>query len=148
MSLGTFDAETADNLDDIEKQFAVKAVQQMEVYWGLLEKVKGSELRLTKFDDEIYEEVIKDFPEFEDTENVAQISENDLKSDVGKERWRAFFKKFEKRIEDYNFGTLLRKRADGKYDEEGTIFVLRLQFYAYEILRNRLGLNDWIHENK
>ncbi|GKT92357.1 DUF757 domain-containing protein [Colletotrichum tofieldiae] len=57
-----FNAQDADNLEDIEKQFAVKVVQHMETYWNILEKVKGSSLRLTKIDDEIYEHLQRDFP--------------------------------------------------------------------------------------
>lgn len=35
----SFDPENPDNLEDIEKQFAVKAVQQMSTYWSLLNAV-------------------------------------------------------------------------------------------------------------
>ncbi|KAG7827143.1 hypothetical protein KL920_004803 [Ogataea angusta] len=148
MSLNTFDAETADNLEDIEKQFAVKAVQQMETYWNLLQSIPGSKLKLTKYDDEIIEEVLKDFPEFASPEGVAKVSEDDMKSAGGKARWRNFLKKFEDKVQDYNFGTLLRSDASKEYDQHGTIFVVRLQFYAIEILRNRYGLNDWVCHKK
>lgn len=30
--------------------------------------------------------------------------------------------KYEKRVSDYNFGTLLRKNVDGDYTEENTMF--------------------------
>lgn len=53
---------------------------------------------------------------------------------------------YEKKVEDYNFGTLLRKSAATEYGEEETIFAVRMQFYAVEIARNRAGLNDWIYE--
>lgn len=65
---------------------------------------------------------------------------------------------------DYNFGSLVRADCEKDYSEENSIFgqspslesvsrlrgmiltlcwiVLRLQFYAFEILRNRKGLND------
>ena len=36
----------------------------METYWSILEKVKGSSLRLTKIDDDILAHLKKDFPEF------------------------------------------------------------------------------------
>jgi len=48
---------------------------------------------------------------------------------------------YEGKIEDYNFGTLLRIDCSKGYDEENTILVTRIQFYAVEIARNRRGLN-------
>lgn len=138
-------AENADNLEEIEMQFAVKAVQQAEVYWSLLEKVPGSQLRLTKHDDQIFEQLLEDFPEFKEKSAVAVISEDEMKSPLGKTKWREFCEKF-KDIEDYNFGTLLRLKADLEYDQDTTMFAVRIQFYGIEIARNRYGLNDWIHE--
>jgi len=139
-----FNPEEADNLEDIEKQFAVKVVQHMETYWAILEKVRGSTLRLTKMDDDIYEHLKTDFPEFDP---AAIIDEDEMKSKAGKERWRKLMMAYEKKIDDYNFGTMLRANAKAEYDQEGTIFVPRMQFYAIEIARNRNGLNDWIYEN-
>ncbi|CAK7901567.1 hypothetical protein CAAN1_11S03488 [[Candida] anglica] len=138
-----FDADNADNLEDIEKQFAVKAVAQAETYWGLLEKIPGSKLKLTKHDDDIVEQVLEAFPEFKEPKNVALINEGEMKSVSGKAKWRAFCEKFNE-IEDYNFGTLLRSSVSDYYTQEGTIFVVRIQFYAIELLRNKYGLNDWI----
>ncbi|KAJ9150441.1 hypothetical protein NKR23_g3740 [Pleurostoma richardsiae] len=138
-----FNAEEADNLEDIEKQFAVKAVQQMQTYWAILEKVKGSSLRLTKMDDDIYDHLMRDFPDFDPAE---PIDEEKMKSKEGKKRWREFMMAYEKKIEDYNFGTLVRKSPKDEYDQHTTIFVPRMQFYAIEIARNRKGLNDWIYE--
>lgn len=137
-----FDAENADNLEDIEKQFAVKAVMQAETYWGLLTKIPGSKLKLTKFDDDIFDTLLEDFPEYKDPENLKEISEEKMKNKEGKEKWRVFCEKF-KEIEDYNFGTLLRTKNTEEYTQHGTIFVVRIQFYAIEIARNRYGLNDW-----
>ncbi|KAK3485207.1 polysaccharide biosynthesis-domain-containing protein [Neurospora hispaniola] len=138
-----FDAENADNFEDIEKQFAVKAVQQMATYWAILEKVPGSKLRLTKMDDDIFEHLKRDFPEFDPAE---PINEDEMKSKTGKERWRTFMMAYDKKIDDYNFGTLLRASPKTEYGEKETIFVPRMQFYAVEIARNRAGLNDWIYE--
>lgn len=140
--MSKFDAESADNLEDIEKQFAVKAVAQAETYWGILEKVPGSKLKLTQHDDDIFETLLVDFPEFKEPANVAVIDEAKMKSPEGKRRWRAFCEKFNE-IDDYNFGTLLRTKASDFYTQEGTIFAVRIQFYAIEITRNRYGLNDW-----
>ncbi|KAL2268781.1 hypothetical protein VTJ83DRAFT_3627 [Remersonia thermophila] len=138
-----FDPETADNLEDIEKQFAVKVVQHMQTYWSILERVKGSSLRLTKIDDEIYDHLKRDFPEFDPAET---IDEDKMKSKEGKERWRNFMMAYEKRVDDYNFGTMLRANPKWEYGRDETIFVPRMQFYAVEIARNRLGLNDWVYE--
>ncbi|QPG75272.1 hypothetical protein FOA43_002623 [Brettanomyces nanus] len=143
-----FDAEKAENMQEIEQQFSVKAVDQLEAYWKLLGAIPGSKLRLTPFDEEIYDEFIKVFPEYKQTAKVCVISENEIKSKEGKERWRGFLKKFEKKVEDYNFGTMERVDASKEYTEENTILVLRLQFYAFEIARNKLGLNDWACRKK
>lgn len=138
-----FDAEKADNLEDMEKQFAVKAVQHMATYWAVLEKVKGSSLRLTKYDDEIYDHLKQDFPELDP---AMTIDEDEMKSKTGKERWRKFMMKYEKTIDDYNFGTMMRRNPKWEYGEDETMFVPRMQFYAIEIARNRSGLNDWVYE--
>ncbi|KAK7416798.1 hypothetical protein QQX98_004991 [Neonectria punicea] len=138
-----FDAENAENNEDIEKQFAVKVVQHMQTYWSILEKVKGSSLRLTKIDDDIYEHLKADFPEFD---AAATINEDEMKSKVGKERWRKFMMAYEKKVDDYNYGTMVRNNPKAEYEEDTTIFVPRMQFYAVEIARNRNGLNDWIYE--
>ncbi|KAF2665238.1 DUF757-domain-containing protein [Microthyrium microscopicum] len=138
-----FDAENADNFEDIEKQFAVKTVQHMMTYWQLLENIPGSKLRLTKFDDEIHEHLKTAFPDFDP---AATIDEDKMKSKGGKELWRNFMNEYENKIEDYNFGTMLRSNAKFEYGEKETIFAMRMQFYAIEIARNKLGLNDWIYE--
>ncbi|KAH8744909.1 DUF757 domain-containing protein [Diaporthe sp. PMI_573] len=138
-----FNANEADNLEDIEKQFAVKAVQHLETYWAILEKVKGSTLRLTKIDDEIFDHLCKDFPDFDPAET---IDESKLKSVAGKKRWRDFMMAYEKKVDDYSFGTMLRSSPREEYTQHGTIFVPRMQFYAVEIARNRKGLNDWVYE--
>ncbi|KAJ4992693.1 hypothetical protein SVAN01_01739 [Stagonosporopsis vannaccii] len=147
MSLGApgvpLDAEHADNFEDIEKQFAVKVVQHMETYWNILEKVRGSTLRLTKLDDEIYEHFQKEFPDFDAS---ATINEDEMKSKAGKERWRNFINQYEKKVDDFNFGAMLRASPKTDYTQDGTIFAVRMQFYAVEIARNRQGLNDWVYE--
>ncbi|CAM1508558.1 Fc.00g054060.m01.CDS01 [Cosmosporella sp. VM-42] len=138
-----FDAENAENNEDIEKQFAVKVVQHMSTYWSILERVKGSALRLTKIDDDIYDHLKVDFPDFDP---AATIDEDEMKSKAGKERWRKFMMAYEKKVDDYNFGTMVRNNPKAEYDQDTTIFVPRMQFYAVEIARNRNGLNDWIYE--
>ncbi|OAX84232.1 hypothetical protein ACJ72_01394 [Emergomyces africanus] len=139
----SFDPENAQNLEDMEKQFAVKAVQQMTTYWSLLETTRGSNLRLTKMDDDIYNHFMAVFPNFDPAET---INEDEMKSKAGKERWRTFLMAYDKKVEDYNFGTLLRANPKWEYGEKETIFAVRMQFYAIEIARNRAGLNDWVYE--
>ena len=95
------------------------AVQHMATYWAILEKMRGSRLRLTKMDDEIYEHFKRDFPEFDPRETII---EDEMKSKKGKERWRTFMMAYEKKVEDYNFGTMLRANPKFEYGEKETIF--------------------------
>jgi len=68
-----------------------------------------------------------------------------MKNPKNKVRWRNFIQSYQQKVQDYNFGSLLRASSRGEYDEENTIFVTRIQFLAIEIARNRLGLNDEAH---
>jgi len=145
---GTFDPNQAQNLVEIEKQFAVKAVEHAQTYWNLLEKIPPRSLKLTRYDDEIFEHTLREFPEFAAAPHASLVTldENWIKSKEGKERWRSFIDAYEKKITDFNFGSLIRTDATKEYSESNTIFVTRIQFYAIEISRNRLGLNDGAHE--
>ena len=91
----------------------------MTTYWAILEKMKGSKLRLTKMDDQILEHFRRDFPEFDPKET---IDEDKMKSKEGKERWRNFMMTYEKTVDDYNFGTMLRSNPKFEYEEKDTIF--------------------------
>lgn len=91
----------------------------MQTYWSILEKVKGSTLRLTKMDDEIYSHLKEVFPEFDP---AAIVDEDEMKSKDGKERWRNFMMAYEKKVDDYNFGTMVRNNAKAEYEENTTIF--------------------------
>ena len=104
------------------------AVQHMTTYWAILEKMRGSKLRLTKMDDEIHEHFKKEFPEFSPRET---IDEDEMKSKDGKERWRKFMMAYEKKVEDYNFGTMLRANPKFEYGEKETIFGL-LDFDSHQ----------------
>lgn len=95
------------------------AVEHLMTYWSILEKVKGSQLRLTKMDNEIYESFMDEFPDFDP---AGTIDEDQMKSKEGKEKWRNWVNQFEKKIDDYNFGTIIRTRADAEYDQDTTIF--------------------------
>ena len=107
-------------------------MQHIETYWKILEKVPGSRLRLTKIDDDIYEHFKKDFPDFD---AKATIDEDKMKGKEGKERWRKFINEYEKKVEDYNYGTVIRTNPRYEYGQEETIFAVRMQFYAIEIAR-------------
>lgn len=50
------------------------------------------------------------------------IVEDDMKSVKGKERWREFMMRYEKKIDMYNFGTILRISPKTEYEEDTTIF--------------------------
>ena len=91
----------------------------MSTYWAILEKVRGSTLKLTKMDDEIYEHLKTDFPEFDAAKT---IDEDEMKSKTGKERWRKFLMAYEKKVDDYNFGTMLRANPKWEYGQDETIF--------------------------
>ncbi|CAA7263330.1 unnamed protein product [Cyclocybe aegerita] len=143
-----FDANNAQNLLEIEKQFAVKAVEQAQTYWNLLEKIDPKDLKLTKYDDEIYDHFISTFPELAEApyDKLAKIDEDWMKSKEGKKKWREFIESYKDKVQDYNFGSLIRTDCTDEYGEKNTIFVTRIQFYAFEIARNRLGLNAQAHE--
>jgi hypothetical protein len=91
----------------------------MATYWAILEKVRGSGLRLTKIDDDIYEHLKTDFPDLDVSKT---IDEDEMKSKAGKERWRNFMMAYEKKVDDYNFGTILRTNPKFEYGEKETIF--------------------------
>jgi len=96
----------------------------MNTYWSILERLPGSKLRLTKYDDSILEHFSKDFPDFD---LKATIDEDDMKSKEGKEKWRNFINEYENKVEDFNFGTMLRANPATEYGEKETIFG-RLRF--------------------
>ncbi|KAF9515013.1 hypothetical protein BS47DRAFT_820848 [Hydnum rufescens UP504] len=148
LPVNKFDPNKAENHEDIEKQFAVVAVKHAQIYWGLLEKINPRLIRLTQIDDEIFADFQSQFPElFYNTETLAVIDEDNMKNARNKARWRNFIQAYQQKVQDYNFGSLLRTNSRGEYGEENTIFVTRMQFLAVEIARNRLGLNDEAHAN-
>ncbi|CAE6510216.1 unnamed protein product [Rhizoctonia solani] len=118
-----FDAEKAENLDEIEKQFAVKAVEHAQTYWQLLEAIPPKALKLTKIDDEIYNDFLEQFPEYKaDPSTIEVIDEDALKSKDNKLRWNKFMNAYEKKVQDYTFGSLLRLNAKDDYTEKNTMF--------------------------
>ena len=136
--MSSFDPETAENHPDIEKQWAVKALHHAETYFKLISSLDAQKLKLTKRDDELYQDFTLHFPEI----NVLELDEfNQFKTEQAKSKWREFLKKYED-LPDFNFGTLLRNRAKEDYGQDNCFFVTRVQFYCIEIARNRLGYNS------
>jgi len=70
-------------------------------------------------DDEIYESFKKEFPDFDPAE---AIDENEMKSKTGKEKWRKWMNQYDGKINDFNFGTMLRSTPKSEYDQDTTIF--------------------------
>ncbi|KAI9283702.1 putative polysaccharide biosynthesis protein [Umbelopsis sp. AD052] len=130
-------ADELEQLQDIEKQWAVKAMHHAETYFKLISAIDGSKLRLTGIDDEIYADFTETFPEID----VQHLDEEHFKTDKAKAKWRDFINKYEKRVNEYNFGSLLRIDPRDDYTEQNTMFGMRMQFYAVEIARNKKGMN-------
>lgn len=105
----------------------------------LLCSVDPKLLKLTPYDDQIYQTFREDFPNF----NVGKVSENELKNPSAKHKWRSFIEKFNK-LEDYSYGTLMRADASQDFGPHNSILIVRIQFWAIEIARNREGFNDKI----
>ncbi|KAH9164951.1 hypothetical protein EDB89DRAFT_2077428 [Lactarius sanguifluus] len=72
-----------------DTRFAVKAVEHAQTYLNLLEKIPTRDLKLTRFDDEIFEHTLREFPEFATAPHTSLIGldEGWMK---GEEQWRAF----------------------------------------------------------
>lgn len=142
-SLGGVTAENVENLGEIEKQWAVKALEHAETYHKLLCEVQPATLRLTRIDDDLYSDFRKTFPDM----NIAHLSPEDINSNEAiKKLWRDFIMPYEKRVSHYNFGSLIRLDVTKGYTEHSSYFVTRTQFYAIEIARNREGFNDAIYQ--
>lgn len=121
----------------VEELWAMKAVEHAEVHFNLLCSVDPRQLHLTPYDNEIYEEFRKQFPDLD----VSVVKEAELKSGEGKAKWRAYVEKFN-RLEDFSYGTLLRADATEEFQPDNAILVVRIQFWAIEVARNREGHND------
>lgn len=109
------------------------------VTFQLICSVDPKLLKLTPYDEQIYQIFREDFPNF----NVGKVNDADIKSPVAKTKWRSFIEKFNK-LEDYSYGTLMRADASQDFGQHNSILVVRIQFWAIEIARNREGYNDQI----
>ncbi|KAF9100615.1 hypothetical protein BGX27_000320 [Mortierella sp. AM989] len=140
-------ADELEQLQEIEKQWAVKAMHHAETYFSLIEAIDGSKLKLTKIDDEIYVDFMSTFGQ--DFKIDVLNEEKDFKAPEMKEKWRNFITRYEGgRVTDYNFGSLLRTDVSKGYSEDNTIFVTRMQFLTIEIARNKAGLNSVHYKSK
>lgn len=105
----------------------------------LLCSVDPKLLKLTPYDDQIYQTFREDFPDF----NIQTVTEEEIKTPQAKAKWRAFINKFDK-LEDFSYGTLMRSDASIDFGPHNSVLVVRVQFLAIEIARNREGFNDEI----
>uniref|UniRef100_A0A336LKX6 CSON009352 protein n=1 Tax=Culicoides sonorensis TaxID=179676 RepID=A0A336LKX6_CULSO len=134
-------AEEFENDGMVEELWAMKAFDHAEVYFNLISSCDPRALHLSPFDDQIYTTFRQDFP----TLNIGLLDENEMKSPVAKEKWRKFIEKFNK-LEDFGFGSLIRINAGEDFGENNSMLVVRIQFLAIEIARNREGYNDKIYK--
>ncbi|KAJ2156339.1 hypothetical protein GGF46_005251 [Coemansia sp. RSA 552] len=131
-------ADQTGNMAEMEMQWAVKAMHHAETYMKLLKAVGPGKFSLSKNDAALYADFKKNFPDFD----IAQLNEDDFKTEKAKAKWRDFMAKHEEDVFDHNFGTLLRIDCKGDYDEKNSMFAMRTQFACIEIARNKEGLND------
>ncbi|KAL5470705.1 hypothetical protein EMCRGX_G028710, partial [Ephydatia muelleri] len=130
-------AEDYGNAPDVEFLWAVKAMKYAETHFKLLQTNDCTSLRLTRQDDELFEEFEKAFKDLK----IDVINTEDIKCEGAKEAWRDFCNKFEDKVKSFNFGTLLRMDSSKDYSAENTVLVPRAQFLAIEVARNKKGLN-------
>ncbi|KAL3110677.1 hypothetical protein niasHT_017555 [Heterodera trifolii] len=129
--------EKYENDANVEILWAIKAAESASIHMNILLAVDSTKLKLNKHQDEVYTRFRQLFPDLD----VFKVDENELKNE-NKEKWRLFCEAFEKTVDDYNFGTMLRIRADGIYDEPNTIITNKVIFIAIEGARNIEGLNE------
>ncbi|CAK5076551.1 unnamed protein product [Meloidogyne enterolobii] len=103
--------------------------------------VDTTKLKLNKFQDDVYKYFREVFPDMD----VFEINEVQLKGE-NKEKWRQFCEHFKETVDDYNFGTMLRIKADGIYNEANTIITQKVIFLAIEGARNIEGINEKFKE--
>lgn len=103
------DAATAPNMVEMEMQWAVKAFDEAEEYFALLEKTLPDSIKRVQFtpalDSELYAHFRNEFPDF-----PLHGFEEELhfKAAEMKVKWREFMNTYEDTVEDFNFGAILR----------------------------------------
>ena len=105
----------------------------------IIKTVDPAKIKLTNFDDIIYRQYKRLFKDV----RIDVLQDDDFKTKDAKNKWRPFCEKFKGKIEDYNFGTLIRRDCSEEYSEENCFVVPRIQFIAIELARNKMGLNKF-----
>lgn len=126
----------------LEELWAKKAFEHAELHFNLLCSVDPRFLKLTPYDDIIYKAFREEFPDLK----IEVLNEDELKSSEAKIKWRNFIERFNK-LDDFSLGTLIRSDASKDFSPENSIFVVRVQFLAVEIARNKEGVNDSVRKN-
>ncbi|CAO3692637.1 unnamed protein product [Rhizopus microsporus] len=98
-----------------------------ETYFKLISTVDPRQLRLTSIDDEILQDFETTFPEIKSV----HLDEEHFKTPAAKEKWRNFMNKYEKRVKEFNFGSLIRIDCREDYTEQNTMFGVRMQVCFY-----------------
>jgi len=131
----------------LELAWAEKAGKHAETYWKLLNLFEDTnKFKLTPIDEELYSDFRRTFPDLD----VGCLTEETLKNDDSKKKWRNFCNRYEKNpgIVDWNYGTLLRLRSDSDYEDQSNVTIVpRIQFLAIEVARNREGKNKKPKQN-
>lgn len=127
------------NTSQIEYAWAIKAHRHAEVYMKIIKTVDPAKIKLTNVDDIIYRQWKRLFKDV----RIDVLQDDDFKTEDAKNKWRPFCEKFKGKIEDYNFGTLIRRDCSEEYSEENCFVVPRIQFIAIELARNKMGLNKF-----
>lgn len=93
---------------------------------------------LFRIDDQIYEHFRREFPDL----NVQVFDYDGSKTEENKEKWRKFIDTYtDETVRDFNMATLIRVDALKEFDSDNSCIVVRIQFHAIEIARNREGIN-------
>ncbi|KAI6241206.1 Protein PBDC1 [Aphelenchoides fujianensis] len=129
-------AEKYENDPNVEMQWAMEATRKAKIHTQLLLNSDSRLLKLCKDDDRIASDFRAAFPDLA----VQEIAVEDLKG-ANIDKWRSFCSNLQD-VKDYNFGSLLRLRADRSYSDENTVLVPYVIFLAIEVTRNREGVNE------
>ena len=122
----------------IERQWAEKAYKHAETYEKMLSIYKDKrKLKLTPIDDEIYTHFRRVFPDL----NIRAMDHTDAVVQRLRPKWMEFIRTYKDNtnINDYTFGTLLRKNSQLPVDPDNTVLVTRMVFLAVEIAEKQRG---------
>lgn len=125
----------------IELQWAMKAGKHADTYMNMLKIYKDkSKLKLTPIDSDIYTHFRSIFPHTK----VDVLPDNHIQSE--KDKWNKFVEHYKDndKINDYKFGSILRKSVHLPLDSDNSIIVARMIFIAIEVARNKEGYNNHI----